>query len=81
MRHTNIPHFHRIRPLTCLYLGFPSLSEDGPAIGSSCEHSDGVPQQISEVMLEQRLGAVQFVVQQTQEVMRKWGGSCLQVSA
>ncbi|GAX78249.1 hypothetical protein CEUSTIGMA_g5691.t1 [Chlamydomonas eustigma] len=103
----NLDFINEIRPLTCLYLGFPSLSqEEDPVISQPFSdrsrpevlgHGDEVVVGGLQMMdsrtrrgsaalsafetqqlISKQLGSVQFVVQQSQEVMRKWGGSCLQ---
>ncbi|GFH21267.1 predicted protein, partial [Haematococcus lacustris] len=59
----HLDFINEIRPLTCLFLGFPSLSDTRDQ--GSVQHADQV-------------AAVQFTVQQVQQVMRKWDGSLLQ---
>ncbi len=50
-----------IRPLTCLFLGFPSLLKETDTASP-----------------EDQVSCVQYCIQKTQEVMRKWDGSLLQ---
>ncbi|GAX86001.1 hypothetical protein CEUSTIGMA_g13417.t1 [Chlamydomonas eustigma] len=57
----HLDFINEIRPLTCLFIGFPSLLE----VSDTASHSD-------------QLEGVQFVVQQVQEVMRRWDGTFLQ---
>jgi hypothetical protein len=103
----NLDFINEIRPLTCLYLGFPSLSQEeevapqvplsrevasakvgdvaveqtGQANGDAPKMLEvpGIQKSDIQLLTSKQLTSVQFVVQQSQEVMRKWGGSCLQV--
>lgn len=80
----NLDFINEIRPLTCLYLGFPSLLEEGRWRRSSLSPSEGMGSLARSssydlaALHQSRVDGVQFVVQQSQEVMRRWGGSCLQ---